>query len=299
LVIFFTHFEGGKMNKVISSTINKNTSSKTNNAMAILFSTRIRPGLDTRSNGNVPSYLNRGNARRLCRVESTMLWRGARLAAGLSGVVLVLAAANQFWDQKDPQAWTPEECQSLLQNSPWAKPAGISFFNNSPGGDDFGLGGRAGAGLSNGRVTSRNGAKPGAAGQTQAATFQAVVRWGSSRPVRDALRTRTEEDASTYYIIELIGDVPTFGAPDDSNPAAVQQRVTMLRQYTKLDRKGGDPIYMDRVESIAAGTRFYFTRRDPITPNNKEVTFTTVLGTLVIKAKFNLKEMTYRGKLDL
>lgn len=131
------------------------------------------------------------------------------------------------------------------------------------------------------------------------AAFSAVVRWGSSQPVRAALKTRPEDDASAYYIIELIGDVPAFAAPDDDNPGINEQRASMLRESTKLERKGGDPIYLDRVESIAAGTRFYFTRRDPITPANKEVTFTTKLGPLEIKAKFNLKDMLYHGKLDL
>ena len=229
-----------------------------------------------------------------------MSGRTLLIAAGSFAVAGVLAAAAQaFWDQKDPQSWSPQECQELLQNSPWAKPASISFFNNSPGGD-FGFGGREGAGLSGRRVTSRGGTQPGANGESkESVAFQAIVRWGSSQPVRAALKTRPEEDAASYYIIELVGEVPAFAAPDDDNPAANQQRVVMLRQSTKLERKGGDPIYLDRVESIAAGTRFYFTRRDPIKPANKEVTFTTVLGPLAIKAKFNLKEMLYRGKLDL
>lgn len=188
----------------------------------------------------------------------------------------------------------------MLQNSPWAKPAGISFFNNSPGGD-YGFGGRESAGLSGRRVTSRGGATQGApkGRANESVAFQAVVRWGSAQPVRAALKTRPEDDAAAYYIIELIGDVPAFAAPDDDNPAANQQRVEMLRQSTKLERRGGDPIFLDRVESIAAGTRFYFSRRDPIKPSNKEVTFTTILGPLAIKAKFSLKEMLYRGKLDL
>ena len=44
---------------------------------------------------------------------------------------------------------------------------------------------------------------------------------------------------------------------------------------------------------------FYFSRFDPITPANKEITFTTKMGPLEIKAKFTLKDMMYKGKLGL
>jgi hypothetical protein len=34
-------------------------------------------------------------------------------------------------------------------------------------------------------------------------------------------------------------------------------------------------------------------------PEDKEVTFSTKLGRLLVKTKFNLKDMTYRGDLAL
>lgn len=230
--------------------------------------------------------------------------RALGVVAGLCGAIAILSAAQEFWDLKEPATWSADEVQTMLGASPWAKAANISFFNNGPGGYGAGIGGANGAGLGsrratgNQRVTGRGTGQP-APDSSNSPVFSATVRWGSSRAIRAALKTPMEDDATSYYIVELVGNVPTFAAPDDDNPTANAQRVQMLRESTKLERKSGDPIYLDRVETVAAGTRFYFTRRDPIVPGNKEVTFTTKLGPLVIKAKFTLKDMQYKGKLDL
>jgi hypothetical protein len=45
------------------------------------------------------------------------------------------------------------------------------------------------------------------------------------------------------------------------------------------------------------GTLFYFERGDM--SEEKQVTFVTRVGTYEVKARFNLKEMLYHGKLDL
>jgi hypothetical protein len=214
----------------------------------------------------------------------------------------VLGATQEFWDQKDPKDWSADEVKALLSLSPWAKPASISFFNNSPGGD-YGLaGGRAGAGLNQQRVSSRqrsaNGTIPDPA--SNPGTFRAVVRWETARPVQVAEKNRPEDGDSRFYILSLNGDLPDFARPNDEESAeARQQRVEMLRESTRLDRKSGSPIYLERLEPSATGTLFYFSRLDPITPANKEITFSTKMGPLDIKVKFLLKDMMYKGKLEL
>ncbi len=212
------------------------------------------------------------------------------------------AASQEFWDQKDPKDWTPDEVKGMLALSPWAKPASISFFNNSPGGDYGMAGGRAGAGLNQQRVSSRqrsaNGTIPDPAANP--GTFRAVVRWETARPVQVAEKSRPEDGDSKFYILSLNGDLPDFARPsDEESSEARQQRVEMLRESTRLDRKSGGPIYLERLEPSATGTLFYFSRLDPITPANKEITFNTKMGPLEIKVKFLLKDMMYKGKLEL
>jgi hypothetical protein len=219
-------------------------------------------------------------------------------------ICCAFGASQDFWDRKDAKDWTPEEVKELLSQSPWAKPANISFFNNSPGGD-YGLaGGRAGAGLSGQRVggRQRSAAGTGKAPDTVSnpGTFRAVVRWETARPVQVAEKSRAGEDDSAFYILSLNGDLPDFARPNDEESSeARQQRVEMLRESTRLDRKGGSPIYLERLESGATGSLFYFSRLDPITPANKEITFNTKMGPLEIKVKFPLKDMMYKGKLEL
>jgi hypothetical protein len=233
--------------------------------------------------------------------------RNTLLAAlGFAGALALLGASQDvFWDQKDPKDWTADQVQELLTRSPWAKPASVSFFNNGPGGYGAGIGGRAGAGLGNvGRTTQRSSAAGrGGTVADQASdpgTFRAMVRWESSKPVQGAEKSRPDDGDAGFYILALIGDIPDFARPDDDEtPGAREQRVAMLREFTKLERKGGSPIYLERLESGATGARFYFSRFDPITPANKEITFTTKMGPLEIKAKFSLKDMTYKGKLEL
>jgi hypothetical protein len=219
-------------------------------------------------------------------------------------VCVAFGASPDFWDQKDPKDWTPDEVKEMLSLSPWAKPASITFFNNSPGGD-YGLaGGRAGAGLGGQRVggRQRSSAGTGKAPDTVSnpGTFRAVVRWETARPVQVAEKSRPGDGDSEFYILSLNGDLPDFARPNDEETTeARQQRVEMLRESTRLDRKGGSPIYLERLESSATGTLFYFSRLDPITPANKEITFNTKMGPLEIKVKFPLKEMMYKGKLEL
>ena len=59
------------------------------------------------------------------------------------------------------------------------------------------------------------------------------------------------------------------------------------------------PLYLDHIQAIKDGELFYFSRLDAIKPSNKEITFTTKLGPMEFKAKFTLKDMMYRGKLEL
>jgi hypothetical protein len=101
-------------------------------------------------------------------------------------------------------------------------------------------------------------------------------------------------------MLAMTGDYPDAAKPSEGEAVtAAVDRAEMLKTYTKLERKGAAPIYLDHIHAIAGGEMYSFSRMDPITAANKEITFSTRLGPLEFKAKFVLKDMLYRGKLEL
>jgi len=201
------------------------------------------------------------------------------------------AAAKEFWDEKFPEDWTPGEIKQIMASSPWVQPAEVKF-NGGPGGaSGFSADGYFSPGD---RVIYE-----GAHAEKSPGAFHALARWESAKPLC-AAQKRTPDGASDFYILSLTGDFPDELRPRDGEDAASSEaRVDMLRTSTKLDRKSGGPIYLARVQSIMGGELFYFPRMDPITASSKEVTFVTKMGPLEFKSKFVLKDMLYRGKLEL
>jgi hypothetical protein len=83
-----------------------------------------------------------------------------------------------------------------------------------------------------------------------------------------------------------------------------QQTERRMRHAASLEIKGKDPILPSRVEKVddvdGPMWRFSFPRAgNPISPEDKEVTFAMRLGRVSLKAKFPLKEMTYKDQLAL
>jgi len=131
------------------------------------------------------------------------------------------------------------------------------------------------------------------------------VRWESALPVREALKATKSGDADKSYIIAVVGEIPAASVPSDDDDAAERQRkLDILKEGTRLERKD-DPLELQRVKIAPrtplspAGTLYYFSRALPLTPEDKQVTFVTRVGPLEVKCKFTLRDMVYRGKLEL
>lgn len=196
---------------------------------------------------------------------------------------------------------------------------GIGF----PGGGGIGFpgggGNHGGLGSPNGYPTggaTGPGGGGGSRGGSERQHFEATVRWESALPIQQALHAEASDDKpnpdfAKYYVIGLIGDLPMVGggrrrngenSDDDDNATQRERRLDMYKQYTRLERKDG-PLQLEKVEdgsrtgSKGPGTYFYFSRLDDISMDDKQVSFTTKLGPVEIKAKFNLKDMLYHGKL--
>jgi len=223
------------------------------------------------------------------------------MGLGLGGAAAASAWAKDFWNEKKPSDWTEDEIQQMLTKSPWARDA--SIFDTA-----------AHKGLSSaprvGTVNRRRGgtsATPGSPRPSEGslASWNAIVRWDSALPVRDALRTQKTPDVEENYIIALVGDIPGVGVPsDDDAPEERQQKLSVLKENTRLERKD-DPLELQRVKIAPrtprspAGTWFYFSRVFPLTLEDKQVTFVTKVGPLEVKCKFTLRDMIYRGALEL
>src|SRR5579883_1407503 len=205
------------------------------------------------------------------------------------------ASGKPFWDEKEPETWTDEERQQILTNSPWARPAQVHT--------DTGPGGLTGRGSTMANTRGRRAAGPGIpspSGSGPIGKYEAIVRWESAKPVREANRNQSKDDPAASYILFVSGDLPMLGRrSNDESESEFAQRLEMLKQYTKLEKRG-DPIYLTRIAYVGnSGTLFYFERNDLIRLDDHQVTFVTKLGPVDVKAKFMLKEMMYRGKLEL
>ena len=208
---------------------------------------------------------------------------------------------REFWNEKKPADWTDDERQEMLTKSPWAKEAEVK--NNS------GVGG-LGAPRSTGGMNRRMGgtsSRPGTVADTSnipQGHYKATVRWDSALPVREAFHNQSKDDPAANYILCVSGDLPMLGRrSNDESEGEYQQRLDMLKQYTKLEKKG-DPIYLTKIgyqngPPSVSGTLFYFERNDLIRLGDHQVTFVTKLGPNDVKAKFALRDMTYLGKLEL
>ena len=156
-------------------------------------------------------------------------------------------------------------------------------------------GGGAGSAMRTPRKKSRDQHTNATTSTGPQVTWKATVRWESALPVREALHRGAPGKLPEDYILNVFGEVP--GADPDSGFA-------ILKDNTTLEHKG-DQIKLNRVElapgnSVSeAGTLFYFSRLLALKLEDKEAIFTTKLGPLKVKCKFTLKDMLYRGNLEL
>ena len=219
-----------------------------------------------------------------------------------AGAFTARAWAKDFWNEKKPEDWTEDEIEQMMAKSPWARDASIfdtaahKGVSNAPrAGGVYRRGGGAAPPSDRNPIPT--------AGST--GNWSATVRWDSSLPVRDALKSPALKGSDENYIIALTGEIPGVGVPSEDDSANErQQKLDMLKESTRIERRG-DPLELQQVKIAPrthhspAGTWFYFSRVFPITLEDKQVTFVTKVGPLEVKCKFALKDMVYRGALQL
>ncbi len=216
-----------------------------------------------------------------------------RLAAAACASTLpasLLGSSQDFWNRKDPGEWSHEEIERLTTDSPWAKPmkAEIPLLTNQQPQRNS----RYNSGQQGNRPTD----------EQLSPKFQGVIRWASAQPIIDALRLKIPAEFADYYVIGVSG-LPIFsGDATDAVSARGTDPFEALKEITILQPHGKGVVHPGLVrpdKGAGAALFFGFFKRFVELDNEKLVTFSTRVGPMEAKARFNLKEMMYRGQLAL
>lgn len=139
--------------------------------------------------------------------------------------------AADVWKTKDPSAWTQEEAQKVLTDSPWAKVASVKVEGFGQGGGmgrgGGGTWGGGGGGMGGGIGLPRLGGlgMPGGGmggggrrggGRRSAESLNITIRWDSAAPIQQALLKtegppekkedgKPESAMAKSYVISVIG----------------------------------------------------------------------------------------------
>ena len=249
--------------------------------------------------------------------------------ASLSGASLVL---SKSWEEPAFPSWSAEFIDRLLTDSPWAKPSTVrveldaiqrnvvppsSFLQIGLPGGGIGFP-RTGSGIpgvgwpTGDRVppTTRPSSGGGAAGGAKAEIFL-TTRWASALPIRRAralqqfgrdgleskeaveiLNTPPEE-----YVIEIAGFLTTM-VPQGGKRLAAE-----LKQSARLIVPGHRPAAPASCNVPEHGMHLMatltFPRFDDVNSREGYIELTAKVRGMELQERFKLKEMTYRGKLEL
>lgn len=141
-------------------------------------------------------------------------------------------------------------------------------------------------------------------------SFKGTVRWESAKPVLEAIKSPLPDAFANHYAISVSGFSMMSGPrrrsqDDDSSgnaPEATENMADNLKAVTLLkpkDREGAQPGIVRQQPSSGGGTFLFGFSKETLAlkPGDKEVVFSTRMGRLVVKTKFNLKDMMYHGEL--
>jgi hypothetical protein len=230
----------------------------------------------------------------------------------------LLRAAQDFWNRKQPIQWSEDEINRLVTRSPWAKEVtaqfdvDVDYTTNGKDGPQVGRSGIIEAPGANKPQIEYGDAKKDQGGQRHAAPV--TVRWESSQAIRDALGTPLADEFRNRYVIAVTGlPIGIMGRRRraaqitdglDNSPETLQRRMLEeLSGSATLSARGKEPAQPGTVRPLPKnpGTYLFGFSKDliQIAPTDREVAFALQTALMTVKAKFEPREMVYRGKLDL
>jgi hypothetical protein len=244
-------------------------------------------------------------------LQTAMLWPACRT---------VTAARQEFWEGKDPAAWSSEERDLLLGQSPWAREGTVRFEIDKKRRGNGGVAAvpRPGGDVPGARPHSAPGAPPSvpigdappkapSAEKGPPVEFRVLARWESAQPVRLAGGPELPEEAAGFYVIRLRG-MPLL-PPRKNKDGTVEPNPNLglldaIKRNTRIERKDKPAIPCSHLltGSGDAATElllFFAKGADPIAVREKAVTLVSHFDPFSLSIKFPLKEMMYKGALAL
>lgn len=242
-----------------------------------------------------------------------------RTAAWAPACLVLRAAPKDPWESKDAAAWTDEEKQLVLGDSPWARHGtlrmSVSLGPPTPG---YGNDGKPATTL----PTMRPGDPPGgvrsvpigekpppvpSANRDKPLEFPVLARWESAPPVRLAGGPETPEMTGEFYVIRLLGlplMPPPKPKPGETEPPANPNAglLQSLKNGAWLTRKNKPAIPCGHLFAGSGDAwkevLLYFPRgANPLTLADKDVSLDIRFIQFDLSIKFSLKEMKYKGEL--
>lgn len=231
----------------------------------------------------------------------------------LAGLTLSLWAVEVRKTKKYTE-WTESEVGQILSHSPWvnteAVPAGISVPNDVPSSK-----------VPAGRQPDQNPSghskelwscsvgAPSRQPDQDTSTLSYTVMWYSATPVRQAIARRaslrnlaTEEQLKQF--LQPVEDVSLIAVSGDIQQLLMQANQADVLKRTYLRVRGKDNIFATNFKppSSASGPAIFEFPRNiqgaPIfTENDKDVVFSSDLGTIRIESCFIPKKMIFEDKL--
>lgn len=249
-----------------------------------------------------------------------------KLAVCFLFAALSLWAAD-FWQSKKFTDWSGREVQKMLDSSPWAKSVSVPGELVTPGGGATRRSRDGGRGAI-GEIGNPNGAAPdpmdqparsgaGRAAQNAdvdrdaAPMLTFTVRWESALPVRMArMRAKYGSEADTSPEVQkiLATEEPNYvitvtGARLGSLGGDAEAIKKQAMADAELIIKGRDPIkpvdfMLERGNGVGMAV-FAFPKSAPVSAGEKEVEFFAKFDSVPVRQKFQLKNMTFAGRLEL
>ena len=224
-------------------------------------------------------------------------------------------SAAHFWDTKPFANWSDQEVQQMLTDSPWSRSVqivlnvvgrsgGLGESEGAGGGRARGAGGDAAGDDGGGRGGGGRGG--GTAFATPVPQLKLQIAWRSAMPLKQALvRAQVGAGGTVPGTLQQLLDraEPRYIVTVEGLPVRYARAVEAMKADAVLKRGTKRPIACVLLEAQQVGpgvvVAFGFPKDDPIAASDRDVEFLTKLGQFEIKKKFSLKDMAFRGQLEL